>query len=79
MPHKPKGYVQQDITLRDYLIIVHICLSNNISTPRNKVAQWIAQCTCAQRKGAQGHKGGQGVVFFRGNTSRNYLREITTV
>lgn len=33
---------------------------NNISTPRNKVAQWIASCTYTQRKGAQGHKGGQG-------------------
>ncbi len=64
----------------------HVLMRNNISTPRNNIsrmsnniAQWIAQCTCAQRKDAQGHKGGQGVVFFRGNTPRNYLREITTV
>ena len=34
----------------DYLIFVHICLSNNISRLGNKVAQWIAQCNAHREK-----------------------------
>ena len=79
MLHKPKGYVQSGITLRNYLIIVHICLSNNISRMSNNIAQWIAQGNAHREKMHRAIRGVRGVVFFRGNTPRNYLREITTV
>ena len=57
----------------------HVLMRNNISRMSNKVAQWIASCVCIQKKMHRAIRGVRGVVFFRGNTPRNYLREITTV
>ena len=61
MLHKPKGYVQWDITTMNYP-------RNNVSRMSNNVAQWIASRHHPQEKCMKAIPGGRGVVFFRGNT-----------
>ena len=58
MLHKPKGYVQQDITTGHYLTIIHIC----------KPLKMYSTMHCPQEKCMKAIPGGRGVVYFRGNT-----------